>query len=218
MPRKQPGPPCVVCGKSSTAKNLCETHYKRFQRHGHLDTTRPDDWGERNKHPLNHTWRWTGEVGRESRWDDFWTFVVDVGDRPTQDHRLRRLRLDALCGPDNFYWGEPVGVAGKTKARKAAYAKVWRARNPLRAKQNDLKRMFGISLADYEEMLAKQNGVCAICENKDAYFKLAVDHCHVTGVIRGLLCSQCNRGLGCLGDSPERLRRAIAYLERAAGT
>jgi hypothetical protein len=66
-------------------------------------------------------------------------------------------------------------------------------------------------------MLAKQNGVCAICgkrpEDDRLGHGLAVDHDHVTGVNRGLLCRDCNIGIGKLGDSISGLMRAVRYLE-----
>jgi Recombination endonuclease VII len=61
-------------------------------------------------------------------------------------------------------------------------------------------------------MVAKQNGLCAICKRKPAK-KLCVDHCHATGIVRGLLCRKCNTGLGCYEDNPTFLRSATAYLE-----
>jgi hypothetical protein len=75
---------------------------------------------------------------------------------------------------------------------------------------------FGITLDDYNSLLASQGGACAICRSNTPvgrsrrYF--AVDHCHVTGRIRGLLCTTCNAGLGMLGDSIEGLQRALNYL------
>jgi hypothetical protein len=76
------------------------------------------------------------------------------------------------------------------------------------------KRHFGITLKDYEDMLFKQNGVCAIClkECKTGQ-RLAVDHCHTTGKVRGLLCMECNRGLGAFKDNVVVLTTAIKYLE-----
>lgn len=214
MPRKSPGPPCAICGKPSVAQKLCAMHYKRFQRHGHIKQTRPDDWGARNPHPLNQTWRWTGRMGRVPRWNDFWAFVEDVGDRPAPDHALRRQDNRRLFGPDNWYWAEPVLVNDKaTRDGRNAYAKAWRKKNPLLAKNAWLKR-YGITITDYEALLHKQNGKCAICGQKSKDHTLAVDHCHRTRRVRGLLCSQCNQGLGRFKDKPELLRRAIAYLGR----
>lgn len=73
-----------------------------------------------------------------------------------------------------------------------------------------LKRRYGITLADFDRILAEQNGLCAFCKNKPP---VDVDHCHETGKVRGLLCRSCNVGLGQLGDNLEGVKRAIAYLE-----
>jgi hypothetical protein len=79
-----------------------------------------------------------------------------------------------------------------------------------------LKQVYGISVEEYEALLARQNGVCAICKKKDRV-RLCVDHCHDARTVRGLLCNKCNIGLGHFDDDIERLRAAIAYLERARG-
>ncbi len=80
-----------------------------------------------------------------------------------------------------------------------------------------LKKLYGISVADYDRMLAEQNGVCAICKKVSRDGKtLVVDHDHDTGKVRALLCSTCNPGLGFFDHSPELLREAIEYLARHA--
>lgn len=78
-------------------------------------------------------------------------------------------------------------------------------------RDHQLKSEFGISLNEYEEILGSQNGVCAICKQPQEK-TLCVDHCHKTGVVRGLLCDNCNNGLGRFGDNPEILISAIDYL------
>lgn len=86
-----------------------------------------------------------------------------------------------------------------------------------RAAQNKsrLKRTYGLTLEDYDRMLAEQNGGCAICATATpgGPGRFHVDHCHNTGRVRGLLCCNCNRGIGALKDDPARLRLAIGYLE-----
>jgi Recombination endonuclease VII len=76
----------------------------------------------------------------------------------------------------------------------------------------DLQRLYGISQADYDALLAKQGGRCAICRKLPKNERLCVDHCHLTGMIRGLLCRQCNFGLGSLGEDQRALVAALAYL------
>jgi hypothetical protein len=84
-----------------------------------------------------------------------------------------------------------------------------------RSRRQQLKTRFGITEADYERMLQEQQGVCAICNRTCATGKrLAVDHCHDAGRIRGLLCKNCNTAIGLLSDEPARLEKAIAYLKK----
>jgi len=90
----------------------------------------------------------------------------------------------------------------------------WRETNPERVLNNTLRHDHGISLDDYKKMFDAQNGECAICA--EAYAsgpRLAVDHDHKTGGIRGLLRGSCNGGLGLFRDDPHRLRAAIEYLD-----
>lgn len=119
------------------------------------------------------------------------------------------------------------GVDGKfdhsNREERASYFKSHREQNPLAWKNSYLEQSFGISLAEYGEMLVAQNGVCAICKQPETHMRngkvkaLAVDHDHKTGAIRGLLCFDCNTGIGKLKDDPEVMRSAIQYLERKTG-
>lgn len=106
----------------------------------------------------------------------------------------------------------------------------WRKRNPERAKiltqRYEAKRQaesrwrvyylnkhFGITVAYYNEMWEKQKGLCAICHlaNLPTYRRLAVDHNHITGHIRGLLCTSCNLNIGML-DGADWFFKALSYL------
>jgi hypothetical protein len=80
-------------------------------------------------------------------------------------------------------------------------------------KNNHLLKTYNISLKDYKEMLNNQYGLCAICFSKDKR-KLAVDHNHKTGKIRGLLCQRCNQGIGMFQDNYELLINAIKYIKK----
>ena len=77
-----------------------------------------------------------------------------------------------------------------------------------------LKRRFGITLDEYNELLQKQNYECLICGAKNSTngHRLAVDHSHVTGKVRALLCKACNVAIGNLQDNPEFCEKAAAYL------
>jgi hypothetical protein len=75
-----------------------------------------------------------------------------------------------------------------------------------------LKRKFGLTLDEYEQLLRSQGGRCAVCGAKPGRASLHVDHDHGTGKIRGLLCFRCNGGLGQFQEKPARLVRAADYL------
>jgi hypothetical protein len=81
-----------------------------------------------------------------------------------------------------------------------------------------LKRTYGITYSEYLEILESQDNRCAICGTDNTNTRaLAVDHCHDTGIIRGLLCSNCNTGIGNLRDDINLLQKAIQYLENSKG-
>jgi hypothetical protein len=79
-----------------------------------------------------------------------------------------------------------------------------------------IRNQYGITLAEYNTMLEAQDYKCAICGNEDEVEgrRLAIDHCHTTGKVRGLLCGKCNRGLGLFYDNEELLQSAIKYLNK----
>ena len=88
---------------------------------------------------------------------------------------------------------------------------------PVKNRERKLKSRYGITIEEYNRLLKKQRGRCAICKlSEDEHTNsLAVDHCHSTGNIRGLLCARCNTGIGMLKDNIEVLKSAITYLENA---
>lgn len=75
---------------------------------------------------------------------------------------------------------------------------------------------YGITVEQYDAMLAAQNGVCAICFNAtgEKKYRLSVDHDHTTGRVRGLLCGGCNVTLGHMKDDPQLLYQAMDYLRK----
>lgn len=88
-------------------------------------------------------------------------------------------------------------------------------KNKDRHKDKMLMRNYGISLDEYKKMLSEQNGKCYICEKHHSSQKksLSVDHCHETGTVRKLLCSNCNTSLGLLKEDMNRIKKLINYIE-----
>ncbi len=78
-----------------------------------------------------------------------------------------------------------------------------------------IKRNYGITISDYNDMYIEQGGRCAICGRHQTEFsrRLLVDHCHETEILRGLLCYNCNTGLGQFGDKLQLIKNAVKYLE-----
>lgn len=75
---------------------------------------------------------------------------------------------------------------------------------------------YGMTVDDFDELLKKQGGTCAICGKKQKngrkHENLSIDHCHTTGKVRGLLCRKCNLGLGLFGDTTDGVQKALDYL------
>lgn len=111
----------------------------------------------------------------------------------------------------------------KGQARRAW----WRKRSPevrhrrrLQSRKTNLRIKFGLSWEQFSAMIAAQNGCCAICKNSidfEAKKAYGVDHDHVSGKVRAILCTTCNLGLGSFQDDPELLTAAANYLRLHRG-
>lgn len=110
------------------------------------------------------------------------------------------------------------GEVGEAAPERAPFNEaVWSQPNVRRQKK--LMEQYGLTVEQYDELLLKQNGRCAICQGTHHRFTRAksdrpfcIDHDHETGAVRGLLCSHCNRGIGLLGDDPAVVEAAAQYL------
>lgn len=126
-------------------------------------------------------------------------------------HKRRPDRIAA----ESAYKSQPHIRERKNLARRVRDDPERRAKN----RERRLRTVYGLEVDVYEAMLFTQGGVCAICSSppaggKNAAACLHVDHDHDTGKVRALLCNGCNRGMGYMNDSPERLRAAADYIEK----
>lgn len=123
-------------------------------------------------------------------------------------------------------WRKAHNASPEEKARRKAYqaSDAWKESRKAYNKTGRgarvrlnirLKCDYGITLEDYERRFLEQGGRCKICETTDSSpsLRFHVDHCHVTGKVRGLLCFNCNSGLGQFKDDADLLRKAAEYLE-----
>src|SRR5579863_5460292 len=107
-------------------------------------------------------------------------------------------------------------MSPETKEAYLQKRRDYREKKPYRKEQMrawNLKAKYGLTPEDYDNMLAAQNGLCAICTKKPKTFH--VDHDHDTGKVRGLLCQKCNILLGQADEKPEILIAAIDYLKKS---
>ena len=128
--------------------------------------------------------------------------------RTTREYAESQVRTDR----------RPERQARKNQLRRVEGDRVEKVREYNRL--HNLRYKYGLTVADYEQMLAEQRGVCILCgkppkpDGVRAASRLHVDHDHETGAVRQLLCLNCNRGLGYLKDDPGLLRAAAEYIER----
>jgi hypothetical protein len=95
---------------------------------------------------------------------------------------------------DKKRYAEDADYRARELERRRAYVRAHKAQVDVNRRRGYLQRRYGLSRADYDALLKRQGGVCAIC-GKPSEKTLCVDHCHATGTIRGLLCRKCNLGL-----------------------
>jgi hypothetical protein len=122
--------------------------------------------------------------------------------------QIERYRVQNLSRIKERRESDPI-----LRARVNAATKAWRIANPGKSRQSGWKK-HGIRLdhSEFDHLHRSQSGLCRICGNPNTGKSLAVDHCHSTGRVRGLLCDACNRSLGVLGDTPAAIERVYRYV------
>ena len=141
--------------------------------------------------------------------------------RPALCHPERKHYSTGLCRPCYDKGRVTPALRGQKRLIDRRYyarhqseirARIVSRRKPEVRRAAQLKKLYGLTAERYATLLAAQGGGCAICGKAPNGRTLAVDHDHVTGAIRGLLCSGCNLGMGHLG---EHLGEAAAYIRKA---
>jgi hypothetical protein len=104
----------------------------------------------------------------------------------------------------------------KNKEKLSKYEKARNKKRKSYKRNQQYKKNFGITLADYNQLFLNQNGNCAICGKNQSTFNqaLAVDHCHKTDKVRGLLCTNCNIAIGLLYEDISSIQSALVYLKK----
>lgn len=136
-------------------------------------------------------------------------------------HITSALPICAGCGESKPRSSMSKGSPHRCKPCARVALREWVTANPSQyersKRKSHLRKKYGITIEQYEQILLDQGSVCAICKeppNDPRGFRPHIDHCHSTGVVRGILCGPCNKGLGSLRDSLLILNNAINYLSK----
>lgn len=185
------------CDRDGLVKGMCRKHYMRLLRKGSIDPKRKN-------------------ARKECSVDGCGNLTAAHG---LCDRHYRRQRYEAVRNPGRScaFCGGPIDDGRKSTARFCSTSCKVRSTQPARARRYQLRVKYGIGDADFDALLVAQNGGCAICRTEKPRGRgqrFHVDHDHATGEVRGILCSECNTGLGKFRDDPELVRRALEYLSR----
>lgn len=116
---------------------------------------------------------------------------------------------------EGWHMQNPERVSGYKRKYEAALTQEQLDERREYARWHMIKKNYGLTKEEWLQKVDAQGGLCALCKipgRTGKLGRLSVDHCHVTGRVRGLLCSPCNSAIGVLGDTPEMLERAVKYL------
>lgn len=221
------------CEKPVHSKGLCQAHYRKMQRHGDplavVPLGRPRKEGATDHRRLSEEEK---EARRLARKADKTHCVHGHALTPENTYTTARgqkvCRICQRAAQQKYHGREvdmesPVGPSNANKTHcKAGHE--YNERNTMYKSDGargckechhraQRKRAFGVEWEAIDAMVRAQSGRCAVCTDPFVGGTFAVDHCHTTGEVRGLLCNNCNNGLGRFLDSPALLRAAAEYLE-----
>jgi hypothetical protein len=135
------------------------------------------------------------------------------------EKQVRAKKLCQQCYMNQLYKKNPI-MRQKARNRTNAYRKNNLEKVRQADREKHLKKKFNIGISEYESLQSAQNNLCAICKNPETTScrgqkinYLAVDHCHRSGVIRGLLCFKCNTAISIIENTPNILESIREYLK-----
>ena len=152
-----------------------------------------------------------GQPRKYTEYEDDLYKVVGVSDKTEKNGAVLYICECKLCGEEHLRNAKHLKQG--IRSRECSKYKSWNWTG-LDRWDAIIRRTYGITLEEYDAKLEEQGGVCEICGKPDEVEgrRMAIDHDHDTGAVRGLLCGTCNRGLGSFMDDIETLKKATAYL------
>lgn len=136
---------------------------------------------------------------------------IRARENPAECHPDKQALARGLCQTCYRRWWRLQNPGAEWERQNAANSATYGSLTPSERRDRSLKR-YGMTEADYEAMLTAQANLCAVCRQPSTR-RLEVDHCHATGVVRALLCHNCNSALGHAKDNVTRLQALIGYLQ-----
>lgn len=217
-------------------RNVCAMHRARFKRYQSYDVPKEIITtccveGCSNPRRKKPDGRFKGRMCgmHAARWHAYKSYELPDRTKPTEGV-VKTCKIHGDLSIDDVYiqrYGmnkdsryKPDYVWYDCKNCYKERSKKYHEKNKSKSHQKYLIREYGVTLEHYNKLFHTQNGLCAICKEKEtATFRgkvknLSVDHCHKTGKIRSLLCGKCNSGIGQFNDSTEILQAAIDYLKK----
>ena len=218
--KKRPRCSIECCDKPNYGHAYCKMHYWRWKRHG-------DPLWEQT-HSLTHPRLCVhcAEQYQPSRkLQRFCSRSCATQFRQSDDYKALAAQDQKKCtkcgeikSRDHFFRRAEVGD-GLVSWCKECHRVITAAINArpdvkLRRRERGLRTKYGMTNREYDQMLATQHHQCLICGRKHGEDgkPLVVDHCHTTGVVRGLLCALCNSAIGYFEEDVDRMVNAISYL------
>lgn len=212
---ERPFVPCTIegCDKQQQARGYCPGHWARWKRTGDpgQGPIAPRPAGLCSVPECGRPRRGRGYCGAHyQRWqkkgEPGAAEILSKGDSRARDDQGRKR-----CSKCR-QWAVIADFAPDDRTADRLHSHCFKCR------RNDrLKRVYGITSAQYDAMRDEQQDRCAVCGGDNEGKEFCVDHDHSTGVVRGLLCTPCNRGIGYFRDTPAFLRVAADYLEKRRG-
>lgn len=200
---------CTVegCGQFVVGRGLCRKHYMRVQRKGSVDDERKNARGVCSVEGCDRPHQALGLC--HDHWKAQRREVVRVA-----AVAAKPIRLCAQCGG-------PVDAERGTRGPRSFCSRECKDRERIisgaaavSARKSYFKRNYNLTVEDVERMAAEGCHICGTLDWPGQHNRPHVDHCHATGRVRGVLCTDCNTGLGKFRDDPDRLEAAARYLRR----
>ena len=193
------------CNEKAVGRGWCRKHYMRWKRKGSTDDTRKNARGVCSEPGCFRPHVAKGLCDSHYR-----------SGKARRKRKVRRAQRDRICE----CCGKSIPAERNGRAKfcsyecKTAFHNQYTERRHKWQQEYFLRQKYGLSLQEYEQLVEQQDGRCAICgcDQPAGRGRWHVDHDHTTGKVRGLLCHNCNVGLGNFKDDPRRLEAAVKYL------